>query len=61
MEPLDVWRCPNCGRFLGRVCLTEGAALEVKCHYCKTVTRIVGVAVREGDGGEAGEEVKSIS
>lgn len=30
-EPLEVWRCPKCGRVLAKLHLAPGSVVQVKC------------------------------
>jgi hypothetical protein len=34
--PLDVWRCPKCGKILMKLHLAPGSVVEIECKTCKT-------------------------
>lgn len=36
-EPLEVWRCPKCGRILAKLRMAPGMLVQVKCHACNNL------------------------
>lgn len=37
---LAEWRCPKCGRLLGRIALGPRSVIEVKCEKCGALVQV---------------------